>query len=83
MELQAFLEKEGRGASAALARKINVPPVLITQWKKGIQRVPADKCLLLEAATNGAVRCEELRPDISWFVIRGQMPNQSLKSEPK
>ena len=34
MKLKDFLNKEGRGSSAALARKINVPPVLITQWKK-------------------------------------------------
>lgn len=70
MKLKDFLNKEGRGSSAALARKINVPPVLITQWKKGIQRVPADKCLLIECATNRQVRCEDLRPDIPWFVIR-------------
>lgn len=83
MKLQEFLEKEGRGASVTLARKINVPPVLITQWKKGVQRVPADKCLLIEAATNGVVRCEELRPDISWFVIRGQNLNNHSRRRPK
>ncbi len=72
MKLRDFLKKEGRGASAALARKINVPPVLISQWKNGVQRVPADKCLMLESATDGQVKCEELRPDIPWFVIRGK-----------
>ena len=71
MKLNEFLKKEGRGSGAALARKINVPSVLITQWKKGIQRVPADKCLLIECVTNQQVRCEDLRPDLAWFVVRG------------
>ena len=27
----------------------------------------------LERATNGAVRCEELRPDVAWGVLREQV----------
>lgn len=70
MKLEEFLIQDGKGAGSRLARKINVPNVLISQWKKGIQRVPADKCLLIEAATDRKVKCEDLRPDVAWFVIR-------------
>lgn len=28
--------------------------------------VPEDKCAAIEAATAGAVRCEDLRPDVEW-----------------
>lgn len=32
--------------------------------------VPAKYCPLIERATAGAVRCEDLRPDIAWCVLR-------------
>ncbi len=34
------------------------------------RRVPAEYCPIIERATSGAVRCEELRPDIEWGVLR-------------
>lgn len=38
----------------------------IYQWK--ILRVPADHCPTIEAITG--VRCELLRPDVDWSVLR-------------
>lgn len=38
----------------------------IYQWK--LNRVPADYCPDIEAITG--VRCEELRPDVNWSVLR-------------
>jgi DNA-binding transcriptional regulator YdaS (Cro superfamily) len=35
-------------------------------------RVPAEHCPSIERATQGAVRCEQLRPDVEWFVLRMQ-----------
>lgn len=29
-------------------------------------------CIEIEDKTNGAVRCEDLRPDVNWSVIRGR-----------
>ena len=52
------------------AKKIGVPPALISQWRTGARQVPAERCLDIEAATNGAVRCEDLRPDVPWGFIR-------------
>lgn len=40
----------------------------LQQWRKN--RVPAEYCPAIEKLTNGAVRCEELRPDIEWSVLR-------------
>jgi len=40
----------------------------IYQWTKN--RVPAEHCPKIEQATNGAVRCEDLRPDVAWEVLR-------------
>lgn len=39
---------------------------VIYQWKK--TRVPADHCPDVERLTG--VRCEELRPDVNWSVLR-------------
>lgn len=56
----------------ALARKLNERGhdikghATVYQWKVG--RVPADYCPDIEAITG--VRCEELRPDVNWSVLR-------------
>ena len=55
----------------ALAREIGVTPVLVSQWANGVRRVPAERCPQIERATGGLVRCEELRPDVDWAVLRG------------
>lgn len=39
-------------------------------WFNTSRRVPAEHCPAIEKATNGAVRCEELRPDVAWSVLR-------------
>jgi DNA-binding transcriptional regulator YdaS (Cro superfamily) len=41
----------------------------IEYWRK-TNRVPAEYCPQIEAATQGLVRCEELRPDVMWSVVR-------------
>lgn len=33
--------------------------------------VPAAHCPSIERATKGAVRCEDLRPDVDWAYLRG------------
>jgi DNA-binding transcriptional regulator YdaS (Cro superfamily) len=33
-------------------------------------RVPAEHCPTIERITGRAVRCEELRPDVDWHVLR-------------
>ena len=53
-----------------LARDIGVSSALISQWANGVRRVPAERCPQIERATAGAVRCEDLRPDIDWAILR-------------
>ena len=40
----------------------------VQQWRKN--RVPAEYCPRIEEATGGLVRCEDLRPDVRWDVLR-------------
>jgi len=69
MELNQYLKTVESGAS--LARKVGVSPGFISHWVTGFKQVPAERCLAIERATAGAVRCETLRPDVDWAAIRG------------
>lgn len=59
------------GSQKALAELCGVSKGAVSQWKDENRRVPAEYCPLIELATNGVVRCEELRPDVAWHVLRG------------
>jgi DNA-binding transcriptional regulator YdaS (Cro superfamily) len=75
MNLTTYLN--ARGDVNVLAGKLCLTPVLVSQWKTGVRAVPAERCPDIEAATNGAVTCEELRPDVNWAVLR-KAPKQKV-----
>ena len=56
------------GGVFALAAAIREKPQTVNNWRR--RGVPAERCPAIERATNGAVRCEDLRPDIDWAVLR-------------
>jgi len=57
------------GGASALASAIGVSNSAPSMWKvRG--NVPAEHCPAIEQATGGAVRCEDLRPDVAWGVLR-------------
>lgn len=60
------------GGQKKLADFLGVKPPTVNQWVNGVRRVPAERCPDIEAATG--VRCEELRPDVNWAVLRGTAP---------
>lgn len=51
---------------AAIVAKFGVTQQALTNWKQ--RGIPAEKCPDIEAITG--VRCEELRPDVNWAVLR-------------
>lgn len=59
------------GSQAGLARALGVHTSLPSQWLSGHRPVPAERCPAIERATNGLVRCEDLRPDVDWAYLRG------------
>lgn len=69
---------------AAFIRKLNERGHNITgrttvqQWKR-TQRVPAEYCPDIEAITG--VRCEELRPDVNWSVLRAKKAGKAKPAE--
>lgn len=72
MNLKTYAET--RGAAAQLARALGVSSVIVSHWVTGVKPVSAERCLDIERVTGGAVRCEELRPDIAWSVLREVPP---------
>jgi DNA-binding transcriptional regulator YdaS (Cro superfamily) len=62
------------GSQVALASLLGVSKAAVNQWKDPGRKVPAEKCPAIEKATGGAVRCEDLRPDVAWGVLREQAP---------
>jgi DNA-binding transcriptional regulator YdaS (Cro superfamily) len=59
------------GGKTALARKIGLKSSsYVHNWiVRG--NVPAEYVISIEKATGGAVRCEDLRPDVDWEFLRG------------
>lgn len=60
------------GGQAALASALGVSRGAVPQWKQEGRSIPAEHCPKVERLTGGKVRCEELRPDIEWEVLRLQ-----------
>ena len=56
------------GGTTKLAAAIGVTAQVVSNWR--VRGVPAERCPDIELATDGAVRCEELRPDVNWAVLR-------------
>jgi len=58
------------GGPSRTALLLEVTPQAVCFWRDGKRKLPAENCPRIERATNGAVRCEELRPDVEWSVLR-------------
>lgn len=58
------------GGQTALASALGVSVPTVNQWLHTKRPVPSDRCPAIEKATGGAVRCEELRPDVDWAYLR-------------
>ncbi|WP_234197111.1 transcriptional regulator [Pseudacidovorax sp. NFM-22] len=56
------------GGVGALAERIGAAASAPSMWRKR-GRVPAEHCPAIERETG--VRCEALRPDVAWHVLRG------------
>lgn len=59
------------GSQTKLAAILGLTLPAVNQWVNNIRPIPAEHCPEIEKATNGAVRCEDLRPDVDWAYLRG------------
>lgn len=58
------------GGPSRTAVILGVSPQAVCFWRDGKRKFPADYCPTIERATGGSVRCEDLRPDVDWAVLR-------------
>ena len=58
------------GSATALAHHLNITKGAVSQWKDEGRKVPAEYCPAIDRLTNGAVTCEDLRPDVDWAYLR-------------
>ena len=84
MDLKTYIASQPRGAGSDLAAKIDAPRVLLTQWTVGDapRAVPVDRCADIERATEGAVTCEEMRPDVRWHRVKDKAWPWHAKGRP-
>jgi DNA-binding transcriptional regulator YdaS (Cro superfamily) len=64
MEIKTVFDKPGM--RAAIAQKCGVSLQAIAHWK--VRGIPAEYCPDIEEITS--VRCEILRPDVNWAILR-------------
>lgn len=57
------------GGLSALASELGVSVQTASNWRSR-GRVPAEHCPAIERVTG--VRCEDLRPDVPWSILREQ-----------
>jgi DNA-binding transcriptional regulator YdaS (Cro superfamily) len=72
---QAIQIVGGQTAMARVLSRDGRPMVQANVWKwlnspNPDLMPPAEYCPAIERATNGAVKCEDLRPDVEWSVLR-------------
>lgn len=73
MDLNAYFEREGAESMAEFAARIGLRGSdQVRQWRHGYdgRRPGPETCSAIECATNGAVPCEDLRPDIRWHRVK-------------
>lgn len=70
------------GGKARLSEILDVTPATVSQWVHRRRPVPSERCSQIEAATNGLVTCEQLRPDLAehWRYLRGGIPVASART---
>lgn len=70
MELKTYLSNLERGGLSKLAALLDISPSYLSQLSSGSAPVSEKRCIEIEKATGGAVRCEDLRPDVDWAYLR-------------
>lgn len=70
--LSVYLKAQ-TGRTTALARFLGIRPSAVIAFCNGDTKIPIKRCPQIEAWTDGAVCCEEIRPDANWQQLRQVM----------
>ncbi|PRP68593.1 hypothetical protein BUE93_21365 [Chromobacterium amazonense] len=72
---------QAAGGPAVVADELRISYSAVTNWSVR-KSIPAAYCPTLERLTNGAWRCEQMRPDVEWEVLRKQPGFSSVAQIP-
>ena len=61
MKLEEYLKTVD--TNSGLAKRLNVAPSLVSQWKNGTRPIPIERMTDIESATNGLVSRKDLCQD--------------------
>lgn len=75
MNLKNWIEVE-RGRAMALAKAIDVSQSFVSNIVNGDKAIPAEHCKAIEAFSDGAVTCQEMRPH-DWHKYWPELATQS------
>jgi len=70
MTLLEFIKPLDKQALLLFAKRCETTPGQLKQVAYGNRRANAALAISLERETDGAIRCEETRPDIDWGYLR-------------
>ena len=79
MDLNTYLSKRN-GTAKEFAGLVGIHEVLLSQLRNNQRKTPAEICIEIERASNGKVRCEDLRPDVDWSYLR---KTAKVRAKPK
>lgn len=84
MTLDEYLSRDGSVSMAEFARAIGVNQDQVRQWRHETdgRRPSHTSAALIERGTDGAVTCEELRPDLVWTRIKDKSYGFHPKGRP-
>lgn len=72
MILKEFLkELSNQGLVEDFAARCGTTPAHLRQVSNGYRRAGEYLCINIDRESSGAVRCEDLRPDVDWGYLRG------------
>lgn len=57
------------GGPTIVAASLGITSQAISLWASK-NKIPAERCPELELLSQGTIKCEEMRPDVKWWVLR-------------
>ncbi len=70
-KLRAYLKTLSPDDQDAFAKRVGTTIGYLRNALSTGKRLGPNLVIAIERETNGAVRCEDLRPDVPWHVLRG------------
>ncbi|MFC5551775.1 YdaS family helix-turn-helix protein [Massilia aerilata] len=75
-KLLAFLNKLDKSERAEFCAACETTESYLRKAVSVNQRLGENLCINIDKASCGAVRCEDLRPDVDWAYLRGTAKDQ-------